>query len=291
MAGVASLSLRRLSHAGGAEIAGLDLSRPLAAGTVAEMRRALLEHAFLVFPGQDLAPAAQLAFTRLWGETEANDYNAVLAHPDHPEMLILTNKRNEHGVPSESRHIGRMWHQDGCFWPHPAMGVVLHCRAVPALGGDTMFANQYQAFAALSPAYQRVLEGLRARHSFAMIWRTSSRKPLTPEEMAKTPSCEHPVVRTHPETGRKALFVNPFMTEGIVGLNPAESAAILEPLYVHATQPAFTYRHHWRVGDLVIWDNRCLLHLAVKDFDVENPDGPENIRVMHRTAIKGDRPS
>ena len=286
----AGFTVRRLSHAGGAEIAGLDLARPLGSDAVAALRRALRDHQFLVFHDQELAPQAQVAFTRMWGEPEANDYNAVLAHPEHPEMLVLTNKKNEHGVPSESRHIGRMWHQDGCFWPNPAMGVMLYCRAIPALGGDTMFANQVQAYAALSPTYRQMLEGLKARHSFAMIWRTSSRKPLTPEEMAKTAASEHPVVRTHPETGQKALFVNPFMTEGIAGMTAAESATILEYIYAHATQPAFTHRHRWRVGDLVLWDNRCLMHLAVKDFDVENPDAPANIRLMHRTAIKGDRP-
>ncbi|MFO1189451.1 MAG: TauD/TfdA family dioxygenase [Alphaproteobacteria bacterium] len=286
----AAFTVKQLSNAGGAEIAGLDLSRPLGSTAVAGLRRALLAHQFLVFHDQDLTPQAQVDFTRIWGEPEANDYNAVLAHPDQPAMLVLTNKRNEHGVPSESRNIGRMWHQDGCFWPHPAMGVVLHCRAIPGFGGDTMFANQYQAYDALSPAYRRTLESLRARHSFAMIWRTSSRKPLAPEDLAKTPSSEHPVIRTHPETGRKALFVNPFMTEAIAGMSAEESATILEYIYAHATQPAFTYRHRWRVGDVVIWDNRCLLHLAVKDFDVENPDRPENIRLMHRTAIKGDQP-
>lgn len=278
-----ALQVRRLSHALGAEITGVDLRKPLDKAAEAELRRAWLDNLVIVFPGQELAPAQQIAFGRMFGELDDHKSVPFYRHPEHPEIYLITNKQIG-GKPSETRDTGRAWHSDHSFTTRPTMATMLYCREIPPVGGTTMFANMTMAFETLSEGLRAVLEKLEAVHSFA-YYSARGLKGRNPEQIAHmnriNPPVAQPVVRVHAETGRKALYVSEMMTSHFAGMTQEESAGLLEYLFRHSVKPEFTYRHNWKVNDLLMWDNRCTMHLAPADYTHDEP------RHMHRITVLG----
>lgn len=272
-------TVTRLCGAGGAVVSGVDLSAPLERGTIAAIRKAFLDHCVIVFRGQDLSPAQQIAFTEIFGKVEPHPQYKSNLIEGYPEILVLEHKAGQY-----INGKNDIWHSDLTFLETPPLGSVLQCRAAWEGYSDTMFANQYMAYEALSAPLRRMLDGLTAEHSGARNQRTNNAQSYNKPITYVPPPVVQPVVRTHPETGRKALFVNPAFTTRIVELSEEESRCMLDFLFVHSVRPDFVYRHHWRVGDVVMFDNRCLLHYVV-------PDHPHDMhRLMHRTTASGDRP-
>ena len=282
----AQIESRPMAGALGADIVGVDLSRPLDDATFAAIERALHEYLVIFFHGQALTPEQHLALTRRFGPISRSPY--IKHMEDYPDIIAVLKEADERKIST----FGNAWHSDFSFLEEPPMGSVLYAREAPSHGGDTLFANMYAAYEALSPGLRRVLDGLNAIHTG---------KPYgiggVPQDLAVSRSIgiernnaeadreiAHPAVRVHPATGRKALFVNSIYTTRFEGMTAAESKPLLEFLYAHATQPEFTCRLRWRAGDLAVWDNRCTMHYAVNDYDGQR-------RLMHRTTIKGERPA
>jgi taurine dioxygenase len=275
------MEIRRLSYGLGAEIRGVDLRESLDDATSRAIRQAWLDHNVLVLRDQDITPEQQIRFSRLFGPVE--DY--PLAHyrlKGHPEIFLLTNQPIE-GKPSETRNAGRHWHSDLSFTSKPALGSILRCIEIPDVGGTTLFANQYLAYDTLSAKFRALIDDLWAVHE--LFSKTKDLRNLDQGQVRdmkkENPRIAQPVVRVHPETGRKALYVSVAVTTQIVGMSKDESDAILEFLFEHQVQSHFTYRHVWRPHDIVMWDNRCTLHMAVPDHDHSQP------RVMYRTTVTG----
>ena len=280
-----SLSIRRLSTAAGAEISGIDLKRPLNADVVQEVKQALGTYGILLFRDADISPTEHVAFSGQFGPLEAHvvgDFNL----PDYPEVFVVSNVK-ENGKLKGAVYAGQYWHSDLSYMRKPSLGSLLLCHEMPEIGGDTMWANMYLAYDTLSGTLKKFIGGLKAIHDYSHAYDTyfahlKERPPLTPEQRAKTPPVEQPMVRTHPETGRKALYVNPGFTKGIVGMPKEESDPILQFLFRHSTRPEFIYRHKWSVNDMMFWDNRCTMHYALADYDFSVR------RHMHRTTVAGD---
>jgi alpha-ketoglutarate-dependent taurine dioxygenase len=260
------LGIRRLTGAIGAEVSGINLNVPLDETIFEAIHQAFLDHCLLVFRGQFLQPAAQAAFTHRWGEAVITPYLKAFQVPDYPEIVAVSNV-------GKAKTVTEEWHSDSSLLPTPPAHAILAAQVVPEVGGDTMFANQYVAYEALSEGMKRLLQGLRAWHGGAKLAAFSGMQDSAPPQ-------SHPVVRTHPETGRKALYVNRIYTTGFEGMTVAESRGLLEFLLEHCCRPDFTYRHQWTAGDVLMWDNRCTVHYAVHDYG-------EAPRVMHRTTIAG----
>ncbi|WP_423198913.1 MULTISPECIES: TauD/TfdA dioxygenase family protein [unclassified Cupriavidus] len=278
--------IRPLDAALGAEVTGLDLSQPLADADFARIHRAHLEHHLVVFRDQRITPAQQIAFSRRFGPLQIHVLDQFQL-AGHPEILIVSNVI-EDGKPIGLGDAGHFWHSDLSYKERPSLGSLLHARELPRTGGDTLFANMHAAWDTLPPDLQRQLDGLRAEHTYlaryAELQRRSPWRPnLTPAQIAQVQPVLQPVVRTHPETGRKALFVSEHFTTRIAGLPDDESRDLLAQLFAHSVQPRNVYRHQWRPHDLVFWDNRSLMHLAAGTPDSER-------RVMYRTTIEGDLP-
>jgi len=269
----------------GADVYGVDLSQPLDDETFGEIERALYEHLVLFFHDQDLTPEQHLAFSRRFGPLYRSPY---VKHMDaYPDIIAVLKEADERNIST----FGNGWHSDFSFLEEPPMGSVLYAREVPSHGGDTLFANMYLAYEALSEGMRRMLDGLNAMHAgkpygtggvpvglkVSRSIGIERNRPEADREVA------HPVARVHPVTGRKALFVNSTYTTRLEGMTEAESRPLLDFLYAHAVQPEFTCRLRWRPGDLAVWDNRCTLHYAVNDYDGSR-------RLLHRTTIKGERP-
>ena len=280
-------SVRRLSPAAGAEVSGVDFKRPLGADRVQELRQALGENGVLLFRDVDVTPEEHIEFSRQFGPLEAHvvgEFNM----PEHPEILLVSNIK-EDGKWKGAVYAGQYWHSDVSYMAKPPMGSLLLCHEMPEIGGDTMWANMYMAYETLSDPLKKFLGENKAIHHYSNAYdkflsKRGDRPPLTPEQRAKTPPVPHPMVRTHPVTGRKALYVNPGFTSGIVGMPEEESQPILDFLFRHSTRPEFLYRHKWRVRDMIFWDNRCTMHYALSDYDFSVR------RHMHRTTIAGDAP-
>ncbi|GAA5236264.1 TauD/TfdA dioxygenase family protein [Verticiella sediminum] len=275
------LTLRPLSFALGAEVLGIDLREPLDAATVDEIRQAWTREGVLLFREQDITPAQHVAFTRALGEVEVGNALSHYNHPDHPEIFVVTNHL-VNGKPSETRDTGRKWHSDLSYTTRPAAGSLLHAQEIPRVGGDTLFANMYRAYDMLSPAMQAFLEPLWAVHDF---WNSSDIKKREPQVVAemlrRTPPVAQPVVRVHPDTGRKALYVHELSTVRMLDLGEGESDALLKFLFAHCADPENQYRHQWRRHDLLMWDNRCTMHIALPNYD--RSEG----RHMFRTTLVG----
>ena len=270
----------------GAEVLGLDLNQPLSAEDFARIHRAHLDYHVLVFRDQQITPAQHIDFSRRFGPLQIHVLHQFQL-ANHPETLIVSNVLQD-GKPIGLGDAGHFWHSDLSYKEKPSLGSLLHAIELPSEGGDTLFANMHAAYDGLSEALKARIDGLRAEHTYlaryAELQKRSPWRPnLTPEQIAQVKPVVHPVVRTHPETGRKALFVSEHFTTRIVGLSDAESRALLDELFAHSVQPAYVYRHQWREHDLVFWDNRSLLHLAAGT--------PDHLRrVMYRTTIEGDTP-
>ena len=278
---MARITVNPLGFALGATITGLDLRQPLDDFARREILDAWHKHLVLVFPGQDLDAGQQITFSRNFGDLERNDFQPHYRDSEHPEILLVTNRMTD-GKPSETRNTGRNWHSDLTYTTRPAKASLLLCKEKPPVGGDTMFANMYLAYETLSPAMRAFVETLEAVHDVSLVKGIEKRDPAKVADMKRlNPPVAHAVVKTHSETGKKALFLGQRI-RGFVGFTEEESAPILKFLNEHATAPEFVYRHRWSVNDLVIWDNRCLLHVALPDFD------QTRIRHMTRTSILGE---
>jgi taurine dioxygenase len=246
------------------------LNHPLDEATFAAIHQAFLDHCTLVFRGQFIDPGAQMAFANHWGKSFHAPYLKPLEIADHPEVMAQSNLGKANSYTTE------VWHSDQSFMPAPPSHSILSAQLIPEAGGDTMFASQYSAYEGLSEGMKRLLRELRAWHGGAKLATLfGSANSVTPQS--------HPIVRTHPETGRKALYVNRLYTYCIDGLSEAESRGLLDFLFEQSCRPEFTYRHQWALGDVVMWDNRCALHYAVHDYG-------QTPRLMHRTTIAGDIP-
>ncbi len=276
-----TIKIRRLSYALGAEVLGVDPSRAQDAATVAAIRAAWLEHLVLVFPGMDMTVAQHVEFSRQFGELEAHPV-AGLRDEDHPEMFRVTN-RITNGKRSETAEAGRVWHSDGAYTLRPPTGALLHCRARPDVGGDTWFTNMYRAYDTLSDTLKGIVDKLSVVNDLGAIPATKRRDPLKlAQALQENPPVVQPMVRVHPETGRKALYLSEAVTRRIDGMTEEESRGLLQYLFAHSVRPEFTFRHTWRLHDLVLWDNRCAMHLAPPDFD------PAQLREMFRTTLVGE---
>jgi taurine dioxygenase len=281
------LATQPLSRACGAEVIGLDLRHPLRSDTVEGLQRALADNGLLLFRDAALTPEEHIALSRQFGALETHvigEFNL----PDRPEILVVSNVK-EGGKLKGAVYAGQYWHSDLSYMRRPSMGSLLLCHEMPEVGGDTMWANMYLAYDTLSEPMKNFLSGLKAIHDYSNAYdkyfaKLKERPPLTSEQRAKTPPVEHPVIRTHPVTGRKALYVNPGFTTGFAGMAEEESTPILDFLFRHSTRQEFVYRHKWRVNDLIFWDNRCTMHYALADYDFSVR------RHMHRTTVAGDVP-
>ena len=274
--------MRKLGQALGAEVAGIDLSRPVPEKTFAQIRAAWLEHLVLRFRGQELTDPQVLAFSRNFGELDPPGPNP-LGRPflaDHPEMNVISNIK-EGGVPIGGLGDGEaIWHADMTYVERPPMAAILYAIEIPPAGGDTFWANMYLAYQTLPPELKKQVEGRKAVHDATYNSAGTKRKGYGDvTDPRSAPGARHDLVRTHPETGRKCLFLGRRRNSYVLGLELAESEALLDALWEHATQPQFTFRQAWRVGDVIIWDNRCTLHRR-DAFD------PRARRLLHRTQIR-----
>ncbi|HEY0294853.1 MAG TPA: TauD/TfdA family dioxygenase [Bordetella sp.] len=281
-----SFEVRPFAGGTGAEIVGLDLNRGLTGADFARIHRAHLDHHVVVFRDQRITPQQQIDFSRRFGKLMIHVLHQFhLA--GHPEILIISNIV-ENGQAVGLGDAGKEWHSDISYKPLPSLGSLLHAQELPAEGGDTLFANMHLAYDTLPAHLQRAVEGRQAVHSYlARYTRLQSqdgwRPALSAEQIAQVQEVEHPVVRTHPETGRKALFVSEGFTTHIAGLPEDESRQVLGEIFAHSVKPEFVYRHRWQPHDLLFWDNRSLIHLA--------GGTPDHLRrKLYRTTIEGDAP-
>ena len=272
------IEVRPIAGAIGAEIHNVDVGADLDEGNVGDIRQALLDHCVIFFRDQKLDVARHKAFTRRFGE--------IFIHPNYkgtqadPEIIVITRE------PGDKKIVGEDWHTDTTMMPEPPMGAILYAIEVPPYGGDTLFANQYLAYETLSDGMKKMLSGMRALHSDRMAAGPQANKNAfratkvrEDAEWRETVSA-HPVVVTHPETGRKLLYVNASYTVGFEGMTEAESKPLLGYLLEHGHRPEFTCRFRWETGSIAFWDNRVCKHLAIHDA------GPFR-RVMRRTQIAG----
>jgi taurine dioxygenase len=285
------ISIKQLSEALGAEITGVDLSQPVDDRTGDQILDAFHQHQLLLFPDQTLTPEQHIAFSRSFGELEIHVCGQYLL-PEYPEILLLTNERDQEGQRLSIADGGSGWHSDLSYMKRPSLGSLLHAVRVPETGGDTEWASLYRAFEILPEKTQTRIEGLKAIHQFDQ----RSNPRLSPPDLtlrdehseelrALTPDIAHPIVRTHPVTGRKSLFVSLRFTIGIADMEEAEGRELLDELLAHQDRPEFIHRHKWRQGDLMMWDNRCTNHRACGGV-VELPQ----VRRLHRTTVMGDVP-
>ena len=276
-----SIEVRPVAGALGAEVHGVDLGEPLSDEQVDSLRQAFLDHQVIFFRDQELDPDSHKELGRRFGDLNIHGYYESL--PGHPEILPVLKE------PEAIGNIGGVWHSDVTYLPAPALGSILYALEVPPTGGDTMFASQYRAYESLSDGMKEMLEGLRAIHS-SDIFTDKARRDASNairttklNEVDETVESSHPVVRTHPETGRKCLFVNGAFTRRIDGWTVEESRPLLDFLYRQAARPEFTCRFRWQQGSIAFWDNRCTQHYAVNDYQGYR-------RAMHRVTLEGDRP-
>jgi alpha-ketoglutarate-dependent taurine dioxygenase len=272
-----TLDVRPVTPVIGAEIHGLNLSLPLEPGTVAAIRAALGRHLVLFFPGQDLSPEQHAHFGRQFGElTEAHPILPAL-DPDHPQVLPIDSRHNK----------SAFWHTDVTFMSTPPMGSILYAVEMPESGGDTLWVSLQAAYEGLAAPLQELCDGLTAIHwdpFFAADIEAAGGCQWDGKRIERLRPVLHPVVRVHPETGRKGLFVNENFTSSILGFSRIQSELFLQMLYRHCTEvPEFALRHRWEAGDVAFWDNRATLHYATDDY-------ADVLRIVHRVTLRGDRP-
>ncbi|HVZ10552.1 TauD/TfdA dioxygenase family protein [Rhodopila sp.] len=279
------LTVEKIAGAGGAEISGVDLSKDVPQDVLAEIRAALLDNLVIVFRNQELTPDQQLAFARKWGEIHLHPF--MQGMPDYPEILAIIKR------PTDKKNFGGSWHTDQMFAPSPAMGTMLYAKQVPSAGGDTLFTNQYLAYESLSDGMKALAQKLRTvcvgdnfkqadgRSRKDRYADTMSEMKVKDPGNVQTTSV-HPLVRTHPETGRKALYIGGHV-QHFDGMTDEESQPLIDFFMKHSVRPEFTVRVRWQPGTLTFWDNRCTQHFAVNDY-------PAETRIMHRITICGDQP-
>jgi taurine dioxygenase len=274
------LTVTRVTPALGAIVEGVRIAGDLPQTTIDQLSRLLVEHQILFFRDQPISPQAQCAFAARFGELHIHPIYPVL--PELPQIMVIDT--HEGFLPDNDN-----WHTDVTFTQTPPLAGILAAKQLPSMGGDTLWSSNSRVYEALSPPLQKMLEGLTAEHSVvksfpAGRWGNDpSFKERYDRAVAKHPPVIHPVVRTHPVSGRKGLFVNEGFTTRILELKPVESDALLAMLFAQAGKPEFTLRWHWRVNDIAFWDNRVTQHYAVADYLPER-------RIMHRATVIGDRP-
>lgn len=280
--GYRHVSVLPLSGALGAEIHDVDLSRPLADEVFAEIHRTLLDYQVIFFRDQRLAPDELIAFAERFGPLDK--HTILKGIPGYPEILPVMTE------PEDTHVFAEGWHADVTYQERPTLGALLYALEVPPAGGDTLFANQYLAYRSLSAGMRRLLDGLTAIHGAARAYGDRQAEFNLEDDMlmvdkvkARATEAEHPVVRAHPETGRRALFVNDHYTLRFKGMSAEESAPLLRFLFEHAIRPEFTSRFRWQKGSIAFWDNRCTLHCPIPDYRGYR-------RRMHRVVVRGDRP-
>jgi taurine dioxygenase len=274
-----SPTIRPVSDVLGAEIIGFDFAQPMTSARFAAVRDALLKHQLLVFRDAEVSDAQHVAFSEPFGELQVHVLNQYVSRQD-PRLFTLTNldedgkPKGEHPDPGSA-----IWHTDGSWSRRRGVVTTLYGLCLPRSGGDTFFADMYGAYDALTPEMKQRLDGLRAVHNLDYSRRlTGAKEQMTEEQKRAAPPVEHPIVRIHPETGRKAIYLGEHASH-VAGMPLEEGRALVKRINAHATQPRFVYRHRWRLRDFVIWDNRCILHSAT-DFDWMN-----DVRLMRRTTV------
>jgi len=276
------LKLRRLSYALGAEVCDVNVAAPMSEAFFGEIYQAFLQHGVLLFGGQDVTREQHIEFSRRFGELDRHDALPRDRHPGYPELLMVTNEPKADGSPSDTKYTGRQWHSDMSFTTAPSLGSLLRCYVAPDVGGDTLFANMYLAYDALSDGMKVLIADLHGIHlsGTRKIANSESGVPRADEQRRLNPPVAQPVVRVHRETGRKALYIGE-KVKRFDGMTEAESRPLIDFLVRHATRPEFVYRHQWRKNDILAWDNRCTMHQALGDFD-EN-----QLRHLERTTVLG----
>lgn len=277
-----ALKLRRLSNALGAEVCDIDVSKPMSEGAFGEIYQAFLDHGILLLRNQDITREQHIEFSRRFGELDRHDALPRDRHPDYPELLLVTNRPNPDGTPSNSRYTGRQWHTDLSYTTHPSMCSLLRCYNLPEVGGDTLFANMTMAYDTLSEGMKKLIADLHGIHlsGTRKIGNDAEGAAYAAEQKRINPPIAQPVVRVHPETGRKALYLGE-KVKRFDGMTEEESRPLIDYLNRHATRPEFVYRHQWRENDVLIWDNRCTMHQALGDFD------ETQLRHLERTTVLG----
>jgi taurine dioxygenase len=296
------ITVRRIGKHLGAEISGVDLSQPLDDDQFAQVANAFFDNEVAFFRSQKITPEQQIAFTRRFGVLEQHVRKESRLEA-HPEILVVSNIVNNDGTPIGAQDAGRFWHSDLSYKKEPSMLSALYAVEVPIRNGqplgDTQFASTTAAYAALPEDMKQKLQRMKNVHSY-VFYRTKNRQAqkeeqalggrlvteyeLTEEQLKSVPEVEVPVVRTHPVTKRKGLFVNEAHTARIAGVSKEESDALLDQLYRHIIQPEFIYTHHWQAGDLLMWDNCAVQHKATFDYDLPLR------RLMYRTTVRGGVP-
>ena len=277
-----ALKLRKLSYALGAEVCDTNVAAPMSETQFGDIYQAFLDNGILLFRDQDITREQHIEFSRRFGELDKHESLPRDRHPKHPELLLVTNEPNADDTPSNSRYTGRQWHSDMSFTPVPSLGSLLKSYVVPEVGGDTLFANMTLAYNTLSDGMKKLIADLhgiqlagtrKINHAPTGLERLEEQKKLNPP-------IAQPVVRVHPETGKKALYLGD-KVKRFDGMTEEESLPIIKYLNAHATRSAFLYRHQWRKNDIVVWDNRCTMHQALGDFDERQR------RHMERTTVLG----
>ena len=275
---VSDIIVRPLTSRIGAEICGVDLSQNLPQATIGEIRQVLLDYLVIFFRDQDITPEQQISFARKFGDTDI--YPFVKGLDDYPQITPVLK------LPDETVNFGGIWHSDTVYLDKPPMGTVLYAKELPPMGGDTLFANQYLAYENLSAPLRGFLKGLKAVNSATKGTAAATRSDRVADAgtgEARVLEAIHPVVRTHPETGRKALYVNTGHTVRFDGMTEEESRPILEYLFQHQIKPEFCCRFIWTPGAVAFWDNRCAQHYPVNDYHGYK-------RLLHRITLKGEKP-
>ena len=278
MVKVPNIVVRPLTSGIGAEIFGVDLSQDLSGSIIAEIRRVLLDYCVIFFRDQDMTPEEQITFVSKFGEPDI--YPFVRGLDNYPQITPVLK------LPDETVNFGGIWHSDTVYMDEPPMGTILYAKELPPMGGDTLFANQYQAYKDLSTPLRGFLDGLRAVNSAAKGTAAATRSDRVADAGTgenRVLEAIHPVVRTHPETGQKALYVNIGHTVRFEGMTVEESSPILEYLFRHQIKPEYCCRFVWSPGSVAFWDNRCAQHYPVNDYHGHK-------RLLHRITLKGEKP-
>lgn len=283
-----ALTVRSLHPALGAAVTGVDFREPPTPETRAELNAAWMEHLVLIFPDQPVDDAQHVALTRVFGDPEIF-HQDIIKSRQIPEIFRLANVDDDGNLMPPAHptmqqiNLARRWHTDSSYRDNPAMGTLLHGLEVSRTGGLTCFINMYAVYDSLPDRLREKVEGRKARHDFEMLSRLAATRKLTDEERAAMPPVWQPLVRRHPVTGRKSLYISPIYNDAVEDMDDTEAADLIEELAEFAGQEEFIYRHQWETDDIVLWDNRCTMHLVT-------PHNPMERRVMHRTTITGDGP-
>ncbi len=276
------LTVRPLSNALGAEISGIDITGDISQEQVDAIRSIWNQYHIILFRGVKWTPEEQIAFSRRFGPLDPHDATPFSRDEKHKELLVVTN-RERNGKPSESRNTGRNWHSDYAYTGQPSAASMLYSVEMPEAGGDTMFCNMAAAYDDLSDKMKDIVGDLHSVYDFSLVAGLAQRTPeYVQEQLRLNPPVAHPTVRVHPDSGTKALYVSERASH-FDGMTRAESLPLIEYLCAHATRPENVYRHSWLPGDMVCWDNRTTMHVALADFDPKEP------RHMLRTTLQGEK--